>query len=169
MKKFSVFIVLLICVANICCFSKEKEKSAVDIEMKNIEGHYTNDGEITNTAIELIITKDGNGYNYEINTPYRSMEGRIRFTDNPEYFALDGIRWASWEIDGIPQELPEDVDVYIEEDGLAIQNYGGSSMGNNSYLIFDDIEDKYIVLKRKYVTLPNGTIVDRREPILKIV
>ena len=69
MKKFSVFIVLLICAVSICCFSKEMRKSAVDIEIKNIEGHYTNDGEITNTVIELVITKDGNGYNYEMNTP----------------------------------------------------------------------------------------------------
>jgi len=44
-------------------------KSAVDIEIKNVEGHYINDREITNIVIELIITKDSNGYNYEMNTP----------------------------------------------------------------------------------------------------
>ena len=165
MKKFSVFIVLLICAANICCVHGKMTDSAASIKMKNIEGNYISDWEITKTAVELIITKNDNGYNYEIFTPYRpygSIVEKIRFTDNPECFALVGIRWASWEIGGIPQELPEDVAVYIEEDGLLIQNHGGISMGNNSYLLFGDIKEKYIVLKNIYVALPNGAMVDRR-------
>lgn len=145
-------------------FFQEDGKQSRNYRNKNIEGHYINDEDM-HTAIELIITKDDNGYKYQMTTPNRSLEGKIRFTDNPECFALGGIRWASWEIDGEPQELPEEVDVYIDESGgLSIQNYGGSSMGNNSYLIFDDIEEKYITLIKKYVTLPGGAIVDARIP-----
>jgi len=42
MKKFSLSIVLLICATNICCVHKKMTNSSAKIEMKNIEGHYTN-------------------------------------------------------------------------------------------------------------------------------
>jgi len=52
MEKISVFIVLLICAANIYCVPRKMENSAAVIEIKNIEGHYVNDEDYTNTAIE---------------------------------------------------------------------------------------------------------------------
>jgi len=160
MKKNTLFILLLIYAVNICCAKGIITNDAGNIK-RNIEGHYANDWEITKTATELILTKDGNGYKYKMITPKRSLEGKVGASVNPDCFTLNGIRWASWKIDGISQELPEDVTVYIEEDGLSIQNYGESSMGNNSYIIFDDIKEKYIFLKEKYVTLPNGTMVEK--------
>jgi len=164
MKNYSVFILLLICSANICCIPKNKENSAAIVEMKNIEGHYIDDKDML-TPVELIITKDGNGYKYEMTTPVRKLEGKISFSDNPECFTLDGIRWAALEIDGDPQELPESVDVlFYENEGLTIQNRGGNSMNNVYYVIFDDIDEIWINLIRKYVTLPNGAMADARIP-----
>jgi hypothetical protein len=162
MKKGAVFIVLLICAVNICCVSQNKVNSAAIIEMKNIEGQYINDKCMT-SFVELIITKDGNEYKYEMTTSYKKQEGKISFSNNPEYFTLEGIKWASWYNDESHMELsvPEGVDVKIDDNTLFIQNYGNA---DNNYKIFDDIDDKYINLIKKYVTLPDGTIVDRRIP-----
>ena len=117
----------------------------------DIAGRYTN-AEAAPAAgsgrIELLITKDGGGYRYEMKTPGRNIKGNVQFTDDPQFFALEGIRWASWEIEGVPQELPDEVTVYIEEDGVVIQNYGGSGTGGNNYMIFDDIDEKFIVLTK---------------------
>jgi hypothetical protein len=124
---------------------------AYDIK-ENIEGHYTNIEDYMTTVfdvVELTITKDGNAYKYEMNTPNNNFKGKISFSDDPEYFTLEGIRWVSWEIGGIQQELPEGVNVYIyDESELVIQNYGNS---DNNYVIFDDIEEKYIrLIKRDF-------------------
>jgi hypothetical protein len=122
--------------------NSNKNNTATKIEMENIEGHYVN----YDDSINLIIIKDDNGYKYKIVTPNRNLEGKINISDDLEYFILDGIQWASWEIDEIPQELPESVSVYIDENDLIIQNYGNSM---NNYVIFDDIGEKYINLTKK--------------------
>jgi hypothetical protein len=70
--------------------------------MKNIEGYYLNNEEYTDTVVELIITKDINEYKYKMTTPNRILEGKIIFSDDPECFYLDGIRWVSLEIDEEP-------------------------------------------------------------------
>jgi hypothetical protein len=49
--------------------------------------------------------------------------------------------------------LPEEVTVSITEDGLLIQNSGGSSMGNNRYTIFDDIDEMWIFLIKNTICL----------------
>jgi len=164
MKKFSVYILLLICVANISCISKNKTNNTATIEIKNIEGHYIDDEDMT-AAIELSITKDGNGYKYEMTTPRRRLEGTISFSDDSGCFYLDGIKWAYHEIDGVPKDPPEGVGViFYENEGLTIQNRGGNSMNNVYYVIFDDIDDMWINLRNKYVTWPNGITADVRIP-----
>ena len=122
--------------------NSNKNNTATIVEMENIESHYVN----YDDSINLIIIKDDNGYKYKMTTPNRSLEGKINISDDLEYLILDGMQWASWEIDEIPQELPEGVDVYIDEGELIIQNYGNSM---NHYVIFDDIEEKYIHLIKK--------------------
>ncbi|GBU27608.1 hypothetical protein R84B8_01142 [Treponema sp. R8-4-B8] len=163
MKNYSVYILLLICSVSICCVSKNKGNTAAIMEIKNIEGHYIDDKDML-TPVELIITKDVKGYKYEMTTPDRKLEGKISFSDNSESFYLDGIKWSCLEIDGDPQESPESVEVRFDENGLLIQNRGGNSMSGVYYVIFDDIDEMWIDLMRKYITLPNGITVDVRIP-----
>jgi len=170
MRKSSVFIVFLICAAVISCASKNKTNSPAVTEIKNIQGHYIDVADMT-AAVDLIITKDGNTYKYEMTvsgrSTKRSLKGTISFSDDPGYFYLDGIRWAYHEIDEVPQEPPESVGVQFDESNeikLTIQNRGGNSMNNVYYVIFDDIDDIWINLRNKYVTWPNGITADARIP-----
>ncbi|MDR2952619.1 MAG: hypothetical protein LBU82_05200 [Treponema sp.] len=159
MKKVSAFIIL-ICAANISCVSSGKTNSFAITKTRNIEGHYVNDWGETAAFIDLIITKDGNEYKYEMTTPYRTLEGKISFSDDPECFYLEGIKWSSWEIDGVSQELPDRVSVSIKNGNeLVIRNYENAA---SKYRKFYDIGDEYVHLIRKYVTLPNGALVDAR-------
>jgi len=163
MKKGSVFIVLLICAASICCVSKKEVNNTAKTEMKDIEGHYINNED--DTVIYLIITKDDNKYEYIITTPHRHQKGTIKYSDDPSSFVLERLKWSSWEIDGTPQKLPEEVVVFIDENGgLKIQNIGGNSTSH--YTIFNDIDKAWITLEKDiiFVTLPNGAVVDKRIP-----
>ncbi|WP_461256626.1 hypothetical protein [Treponema sp. R80B11-R83G3] len=165
MKNHSVIILLLLCSVNICCVYKNNAHAAAIMEIKNIEGHYIDDKSTDMiTHVELIITKDVKGYKYEMTTPKRNLEGKISFTNNFESFYLDGIKWSCLEIDGDPQESPESVEVRFDENELLIQNGGGNSMSGVYYVIFDDIDEMWISLIRKYVTLPNGITVGARIP-----
>jgi hypothetical protein len=125
----------------------EKFDTAMPVNGENsgkiIEGRYLSDKDSMDTMVELKITKDGYEYRYEMITPHRNLQGKANFSADGEYLLLNGIRRASWEIDENPQELPDNVDVYIDGDELVIQNYGNMM---NEYVLFDDIEEKYIRL-----------------------
>jgi hypothetical protein len=135
-----IVLILFFCAFLSC--TKTNTKEIKISTMENIEGHYVN----YDDSVNLIIIKNDNGYKYKMAAPNRSLEGNINISDDHEYLILDGIQWASLEIDEIPQELPESVSVYIDKNELIIQNYGNSM---NNYVIFDDIGEKYIHLTKK--------------------
>lgn len=127
---------------------------------KNIAGYYVDD-EDANNPIELkILLTTNNIYIYELNTGSRNLKGTVHFSvaeNNERYLILDGIKWEYWMskkegtgekdewIERPESELPDEIEAYIGENELVIQNYGNST---NNYLKFGDINKKYIQLKK---------------------
>ena len=112
-----------------------------------IEGYYTSDMDTMDSIIKLTITRNNDCYKYNLKTPKQKFQGTVNVSNN-EYLNLKGIRWSRWGTDGDYSvgEWPRSVDVYIGRNYLLIQNYGNAL---HNYLIFDDIDEKYIRLVKK--------------------
>ena len=128
-----------------------------------IEGYYVDDEDADNIIELKIFRNEGNNYTYEFNTGKRILKGSIHFNvteNNERYLVLEGIRWEYWKfqneetenenkeeewVEMLESELPDEIELYIGENELIIQNYGNAM---NNYLKFGDIDKKYIHLKK---------------------
>ena len=102
---------------------------------ENYIGTYKTDA-AKGCAIELIVTKQSDGYHYKIKTSAREQEGNLEITkiEQDVYLRFDGLL-------GI--EPKDEIEGQYINKTIVIQNYGSSM---NQYLNFSECDIKYLEL-----------------------
>ena len=125
----NIFLILVLFIISSCGQAKKK-----DI-VEDYSGTYKTDAS-KGCAIELIITKQTDGYHYKIKTSTRNQEGLLEVAkiDQDVYFRFNGLL-------GI--EPKDEIEVQYTNNTIVIQNYGSSM---NQYLNFSECDIKYLEL-----------------------
>jgi len=123
-------ILLILTIFIISCGQTKKK----DIQ-EDYSGTYKTDA-AKGCAIELIVTKQNDGYHYKIKTSARDQEGLLQIAkiDQDVYVRFNGL---------LGTEPKDEIEGQYTKNKIVIQNYGSSM---NQYLNFSECDIKYLEL-----------------------
>jgi hypothetical protein len=125
----NILLILTLFILSSCGQAKKK-----DIQ-EDYTGTYKTDA-AKGCAIELIVTKQNDGYHYKIKTSVRVQEGLLEVAkiDQDVYFRFNGL---------LGTEPKDEIEGQYTNDTIIIQNYGSSM---NQYLNFSECDIKFLEL-----------------------
>ena len=125
----NILLILTLFIISSCGQTRKK-----DI-LEDYSGTYKTDA-AKGCAIELIITKQTDGYHYKIKTSTRNQEGLLEVAkiEQTVYVRFNGL---------LGTEPKDEIEGQYTNNSIVIQNYGSSM---NQYLNFSECDIKYLEL-----------------------